>query len=86
MSIAVLAQIPVRTFYLKDQKRYFTSPRVDGFIAYQVSAGVAVIGGDGLWAPEEARVLLEDFLGCYEEATCMCLSGKTGDTQSISPR
>lgn len=47
---------------LEGPKRYFTSPRVNGFIAYQVSAGVAVIGGDPVCAPEDAHVLLEDFL------------------------
>jgi len=31
---------------LEGVKQYFTSPRVDGFLAYQIRAGVAVIGGD----------------------------------------
>lgn len=52
---------------LEGPKRYFTSPRVDGFIAYQVSAGVAVIGGDPVCAPEEAHVLLEDFLDAMKK-------------------
>lgn len=47
---------------LEGPKQYFTSTRVDGFIAYQVSAGVAVIGGDPVCAPESAHILLEDFL------------------------
>ena len=47
---------------LEGSKRYFTSPKVDGFIAYQTSAGVAVIGGDPVCAPEDAHLLLKDFL------------------------
>src|SRR5262245_14970531 len=47
---------------LEGSKRYFTSPRVAGFIAYQFSAGVAVIGGDPVCAPEDMDHLLEDFL------------------------
>lgn len=47
---------------LEGLKSYFTSPRVDGFIAYQVSAGVAVIGGDPVCAPEDAFPLVQDFL------------------------
>src|SRR4030095_3215914 len=47
---------------LEGSKRYFTSPRVEGFIAYQLSAGVAVIGGDPICAPEDVDLLLEDFL------------------------
>ncbi|PWT92339.1 MAG: hypothetical protein C5B55_06640 [Blastocatellia bacterium] len=46
---------------LEGPKRYFTSPRVDGFIAYQLSAGVAVIGGDPICSPEKMDHLLEDF-------------------------
>lgn len=47
---------------LEGSKRYFTSRKVNGFIAYQLSAGVAVIGGDPICAPEDAQLLLEDFL------------------------
>jgi phosphatidylglycerol lysyltransferase len=47
---------------LEGCKRYFTSPRLDGFIAYQVSAGVAVIGGDPVCAPEDAFLFVQDFL------------------------
>lgn len=47
---------------LEGWKRYFSSPRVDGFIAYQLSAGVAVIGGDPVCAPEDTLLLIEDFL------------------------
>ena len=52
---------------LEGPKRYFTSTRVDGFIAYQVSAGVAVIGGDPVCAPETAHLLLEDFLAAMSK-------------------
>jgi len=47
---------------LEGSKRYFTTPRVDGFLAYQFSAGVAVIGGDPICAFVDAQQLLEDFL------------------------
>ena len=47
---------------LEGPKRYFTSPRVNGFIAYQLSAGVVVIGGDPICAPVDAELLLKDFL------------------------
>jgi phosphatidylglycerol lysyltransferase len=47
---------------LEGPKRYFTSPRVDGFLAYQNSLGVAVIGGDPICAPEDAEVLISDFV------------------------
>ena len=47
---------------LEGSKRYFTSPNVDGFIAYQLSAGVAVIGGDPVCAPADGYTLLKEFL------------------------
>src|SRR6185295_10365888 len=46
---------------LEGQKSYFTSPGVDGFLAYQVSAGVALIAGDPVCAPHQARRLIHDF-------------------------
>jgi Uncharacterized conserved protein len=46
---------------LEGPKKYFVSPRVDGFIAYQVSAGVCVIAGDPICSPERASLLIEDF-------------------------
>ncbi len=46
---------------LEGPKRYFTSPRVDGFIAYQMSAGVCVIGGDPVCSPSQAPLLIQDF-------------------------
>lgn len=52
---------------LEGSKRYFTSKKVNGFIAYQLSAGVAVIGGDPVCAPENAQFLLEDFLHAMQE-------------------
>jgi len=47
---------------LEGSKRYFTSPNVNGFIAYQLSAGVAVIGGDPVCAPADGYTLLKEFL------------------------
>jgi phosphatidylglycerol lysyltransferase len=46
---------------LEGPKSYFTSPHVDGFLAYQVSGGVALIAGDPVCAPGEARRLIHDF-------------------------
>jgi phosphatidylglycerol lysyltransferase len=46
---------------LEGPKRYFISPRVDGFIAYQISAGVPVIGGDPVCDPNDAHLLLQEF-------------------------
>src|SRR4051812_8238226 len=47
---------------LEGAKRYFTSPRVDGFLAYQTSLGVAVIGGDPICAPNDAETVISDFV------------------------
>lgn len=47
---------------LEGPKRYFTSPRVDGFLAYQTSLGVAVVGGDPICAPEDSEILIRDFV------------------------
>jgi len=47
---------------LEGPKRYFTSPRVDGFLAYQMSAGVCVIGGDPICSPSQASLLIADFV------------------------
>lgn len=46
---------------LEGPKSYFTSPGVDGFLAYQVSAGVALIAGDPVCAPQQTRRLIHDF-------------------------
>ena len=46
---------------LEGPKNYFITPRVEGFIAYQSSVGVAVIGGDPVCAPEQAETLLREF-------------------------
>jgi phosphatidylglycerol lysyltransferase len=48
---------------LEGPKSYFTSPGVDGFLAYQVSAGIALIAGDPVCAPQHARRLIHDFKG-----------------------
>lgn len=47
---------------LEGPKRYFISPRVDGFLAYQPSLGTVVIGGDPICAPEDAEVVISDFV------------------------
>ncbi|MEJ7708377.1 MAG: DUF2156 domain-containing protein [Pyrinomonadaceae bacterium] len=47
---------------LEGAKHYFMSHRTHGFIAYEVRAGVAVIGGDPVCAPQDASALLEDFM------------------------
>ena len=46
---------------LEGPKSYFTSPGVDGFLAYQVSGGIALIAGDPVCAPDQARRLIRDF-------------------------
>src|SRR5215510_3030301 len=63
---------------LEGPKSYFTSPAVDGFLAYQVSAGVALIAGDPICAPHQARRLIHDFtsammrpVGAYQVSSCM---------------
>src|SRR5439155_11128772 len=47
---------------LEGPKQYFTSPHVDGFLAYQISAGVAVIGGDPVCSRRQAAELITDFV------------------------
>src|SRR5882724_3665708 len=47
---------------LEGKKQYFTSSKVDGFIAYQLSAGVAVVGGDPVCSLKDAPILIADFL------------------------
>ena len=63
---------------LEGPKSYFTSPAVDGFLAYQVSAGVALIAGDPVCAPHQARRLIHDFtsamrrpVGAYQVSPSM---------------
>src|SRR6185295_15307799 len=63
---------------LEGAKSYFTSPGVDGFLAYQVSAGVALIAGDPVCAPHQARRLIHDFknammrpVGAYQVSPLM---------------
>jgi phosphatidylglycerol lysyltransferase len=46
---------------LEGPKSYFTSPGVDGFLAYQICAGVALIAGDPVCAPQQTRRLIHDF-------------------------
>ena len=47
---------------LEGPKQYFTSPRVDGFLAYQVRAGTAIIGGDPVCSRSQAPELIRDFV------------------------
>jgi phosphatidylglycerol lysyltransferase len=47
---------------LEGPKRYFTSPQVDGFLAYQMRAGVAVIGGDPVCPSGQAPELIRNFV------------------------
>lgn len=63
---------------LEGPKSYFTTPAVDGFLAYQVSAGVALIAGDPVCAPHQARRLIHDFtsammkpVGAYQVSPSM---------------
>ena len=63
---------------LEGPKSYFTSPRVDGFLAYQVSGGIALIAGDPVCAPQQARGLIRDFrsammrpVGAYQVSPAM---------------
>lgn len=46
---------------LEGPKSYFTASALDGFLAYQISAGVAVIGGDPVCDPTQAATLLQAF-------------------------
>jgi phosphatidylglycerol lysyltransferase len=63
---------------LEGPKSYFTTPAVDGFLAYQVSGGVALIAGDPVCAPHQARRLIHDFtnamlrpVGAYQVSPLM---------------
>src|ERR1044072_4504456 len=46
---------------LEGPKSYFTPPDVAGFLSYQISAGIALIAGDPVCAPGDARRLIHDF-------------------------
>src|SRR5678815_1495657 len=63
---------------LEGKRSYFTSPGVDGFLAYQVSGGVALIAGDPVCAPHQARQLIHAFttammrpVGAYQVSPLM---------------
>ena len=63
---------------LEGSKSYFTSPGVDGFLAYQVSGGIALIAGDPVCAPQQARGLIRNFasammrpVGAYQVSPAM---------------
>src|SRR6185295_13279549 len=63
---------------LEGPKSYFTSPGVDGFLAYQVSGGVALVAGDPVCAPHQTRRLIRDFtnammkpVGAYQVSPLM---------------
>ena len=52
---------------LEGPKQYFTSPHVDGFLAYQVRAGVAVIGGDPVCTRSQAAELIRNFVAAMKK-------------------
>lgn len=63
---------------LEGPKSYFTSPAVDGFLAYQLSGGIALIAGDPVCAPAQAHRLIGDFasammrpVGAYQVSPSM---------------
>jgi len=63
---------------LEGPKSYFTVPGVDGFLAYQVRSGVALIAGDPVCAPCQARRLIRGFtrammrpVGAYQVSPAM---------------
>jgi phosphatidylglycerol lysyltransferase len=63
---------------LEGPKSYFLSPAVDGFLAYQLSGGTALIAGDPVCAPERADRLIRDFaaammrpVGAYQVSPAM---------------
>lgn len=62
---------------LEGPKQYFTSPDVDGFLAYQVRAGVAVIGGDPVCPREQAPKLIRNFVAAMSgmSGTARCPVG-----------
>jgi phosphatidylglycerol lysyltransferase len=51
---------------LEGFKSYFTSASVDGFLAYQMSAGMALIAGDPVCGPGQARQLIHDFVAAMK--------------------
>jgi len=55
---------------LEGAKSYFTSARVDGFLAYQTSAGIALIAGDPLCSPCDAEKLIHDFVSTIKKPVC----------------
>src|ERR1051325_636529 len=63
---------------LEGPKSYFKSPGVDGFGAYQVGGGIALIAGDPVCEPQQARRLIRDFtrammrpVGAYQVSPAM---------------
>ena len=63
---------------LEGPKSYFTLAGVDGFIAYQLSGGIAIIAGDPVCAPQQARRLIKAFattmmrpVGAYQVSPAM---------------
>ncbi|HET6976403.1 MAG TPA: DUF2156 domain-containing protein [Pyrinomonadaceae bacterium] len=70
---------------LEGPKSYFTSPYVDGFIAYQVSGGVALIAGDPVCPPHQAKQLINEFtsvmkrpVGAYQVSPLMLEAFRQG--------
>jgi phosphatidylglycerol lysyltransferase len=52
---------------LEGAKSYFTSARTDGFLAYQMSAGIALIAGDPVCPRGEAAKLIHDFVAAMKK-------------------
>jgi phosphatidylglycerol lysyltransferase len=46
---------------LEGCKSYFTSANVDGFLAYQTSAGIPLMAGDPVCSPGQSQQLIHDF-------------------------
>ena len=47
---------------LEGPKSYFTSPEIDGFLAYQLCGGIALIAGDPVCSRDQARQLIHEFV------------------------
>ena len=47
---------------LEGANGYFNSPHVDGFLAYQISAGIIVVAGDPVCSQQDAPLLVAEFV------------------------
>jgi lysyl-tRNA synthetase class 2 len=67
-------------FSLRRDKNYFFSPTRDSFLAYKVVAGVALVSGGPIGAPEEFRELLAEFRRvCHARGWRLALLGVHAD-------